>query len=179
MFFLNDPTGDLWLEGSLKAKIQRAPQKNLLSTCLLRPQSADQFVLPGLYAVLPFEGRQNPFFDVVGRESRDWVNSYHIIPHHSQSSSTSGELLACCCCCSFAPHDVFRVCADFINVSITLDEVSDVRDSDGAREAIHLFVRVSGSDPDCDDGSPLARMPIKYVISDHFFTFIPHELICT
>lgn len=130
-------------------------------------QPTDQFVLPDLYAVLPFEGGQNPFFDIVGKESGDWINSYNILPHHRRAGFTSGELLASYCY-PCAPRDAFRICADFLNVLLTLDEVSDVQDSDGARETIHLFVRALRDDPGCDDGSPLAKMLIKYAITDHF-----------
>jgi hypothetical protein len=125
-------------------------------------QPGDQFVLPDLYAVLPFEGGQNPLFDVIGKESRDWINSYDILPHH-RAGFTSGELLASYCY-PYAPHDEFRVCADFLNVLFTLDEVSDVQDPDGARETIHLFVRALKDEPYCDDGSPLAKMLNEYVM---------------
>ena len=125
-------------------------------------QSDVQFVLPDLYAVLPFEGGQNPLFDVIGRESRDWINSYDILPHHRQAGVTSGELLASYCY-PYAPHsNAFRVCADYLNVLLTLDEVSDVQDSNGARETIHLFVRALRGDPDCDDGSPLCGTVQEY-----------------
>lgn len=138
-------------------------------------QPGDQFVLPDLYAVLPFEGGQNPLFDVVCKESRDWIDSYDILPHHLRAGFTSGEVLASYCY-PYAPHDAFRICADFINILLTLDEVSDVQDSDGARETIHLFVRTLRDDPDCDDGTPLAKMLIEYVICDCFPVLIPYEL---
>ena len=143
-------------------------------TVLPMPQSADQFILPDLYAVLPFQGGQNPFFDLIGKESRDWVNSYDILPQHRPAGSTTGELLASYCY-PHAPSDVFRVCADFLNILITLDEVSDVQDSNEVRETIHLFVRALRDDPDCDDGSPLAKMLIRYAIGDHFMTLTSHE----
>ena len=141
-------------------------------------QPADQFVLPDLYAVLPFEGGQNPFFDVVGKESRDWVNSYNILPHHRQADFTSCELFASHCY-PYAPYDMFRICADFLNVLSTLDEVSDVQDSKGARDTIHLFVRVLRNDPGCDDGSSLAKMLIECVIGGHFPIPILSELTNT
>ena len=137
-------------------------------------RSADQFVLPDLYAVLPFEGGQNPFFDVVGKESRDWVNSYDIIPHHRPPGSTTGGLLASYCY-PYAPRNELRVCADFLNILIMLDEVSDVQDSNGVRETIHLFVRALRDDPDCDDGSPLAKMLIRYVTGNHSSILISYE----
>lgn len=125
------------------------------------PQSGEQFILPDLYAVLPFEGGpKNPLLDVIGQESRDWINSYDILPHHRRAGFTSGELFA-----SYyyphAPHEAVRICADFINILLALDEVGDVQDSDGARETIHLFVRALRGDSDCDSESPLAGMLIK------------------
>ena len=141
-------------------------------------QPADQFVLPDLYAVLPFEGDQNPFFDTVGKQSRDWVNSYDILPHHRRADFTHCELFASHCYPT-APRNVFRICADLLNVLSTLDEVSDVQDSDGARETIHLFVRALRDGSGCDDGSPLAKMLIEYVIGSHFPIFVLSELTST
>jgi hypothetical protein len=125
-------------------------------------QSGDQFILPDLYVDLPFKIDQNPLFDTVGKEAREWMDSYDILPHHRRDrfTSTSGELLGSYCY-PYAPRDPFRVCTDFINVLFMLDEVSDIQDPDGARETIHLLVRALGNDPDCDDGSQLAKMLIR------------------
>ena len=136
-------------------------------------QSGDNFILPDLHAVFPFKGSRNPLFDVVGKESREWADSYEILPHdrHARFTSTYGELLASYAY-PYAPRDAFRVCADFVNILFTLDEVSDTQDADGARETIHLFVRVLRNDPDCDDGSPLAKMLIRSVAT---YWFTPHD----
>ena len=42
-------------------------------------QSGDWFILPDLYAALPFNGCQNPLFHIVGKESRDLINSYGVL----------------------------------------------------------------------------------------------------
>lgn len=128
-------------------------------------QSDDQFILPDLYASLPFKSGQNPLFDIVGKESRDWINGYNILPHDRRAEFTTvyGEILASYCYPS-APRDAFRVCADFVNILFLLDEVSDVQEPDQARETIHLLVRILRADPGCDDGSPLARMLSRYAM---------------
>jgi hypothetical protein len=128
--------------------------------------SCDHFILPDLYAVFPFKGGQNPIFDVVGKEAREWASSYDILSPDRSAGFTSsyGELLASHAY-PYAPRDAFRVCADFINILFALDEVSDLQDSDGARETIHIFVRVLRNDPDCDDGSPLAGMLMGSVVT--------------
>ncbi|KAF9783719.1 hypothetical protein BJ322DRAFT_980721, partial [Thelephora terrestris] len=75
--------------------------------------------------------------------------------------SSSGELFASHCYPQ-PSHDAFRLCTDFIRALLALDEVSDVQDSDGTREMIHLFVQALRNDPDCNDGSPLTKMLIGF-----------------
>ena len=142
-----------------------APWDNSPQLTLPMSQLADQFVLPDLFAIFPFEGGQNPFFDVIGKESRDWLNSYNtLVPHHRRADFTPCELFASYCY-AFAPCDVFRICVDFFSVLLMLDEISDVQDSEGARDTMHLFVRALGDDQDCDDGLPLAKMLTEYEVN--------------
>ena len=146
-------------------------------------QPADQFVLPDLYTVLPFERGQNRFLDIVGKESKDWVYSYNILPHHRLPDFEPCEVLASHCY-PYASREAYRVCADLFNTLSILDEVSDVQDSNGARETIHLFVCALIDGPGCDDGSPLAKMLIEYVTSarpvpnPHSTRTHPHLKLC-
>jgi len=133
-------------------------------------QSVDTFILPDLHALHPFKGGQNPLFEVVRKESRDWINSFEILPENLRAgfTATYGELLASYTY-PYAPHAVLRVCADFVNVLFTLDEVSDDQGPEAARETINLFLRALRYEPDLDDGSPLAKMLIRYAAT-HWFT---------
>ena len=89
-------------------------------------QSGDWFILPDLYAALPFNGCQNPLFHIVGKESRDLINSYGVLPPHCRAGFTPGELFAFYCY-PHASNNAFRVFAVFIDVLLVLDEVSDVQ----------------------------------------------------
>lgn len=125
----------------------------------------DQFILPDLYAVLPFKGGgQNPLFDVVSKESGDWIAGCGILPssRHVEAISTHAGLFA-----SYlyptASYEALRVSTDFMNVLFILDKITDTQDPDGVRGTLGFLARALGNDLDCDDGSPITKMLIRSV----------------
>ncbi len=117
-----------------------------------------QFTLPDLFALCPFEGCTNPNYTKAAAESRAWINSYHLFQGQKLAlfNEGSNELLASHTN-PYAQYYQFRTCCDFINVLFVIDEVSDDQDGKGARHTGKVFLSAMRY-ADWDDGSALAKM---------------------
>ncbi len=120
--------------------------------------STQQFTLPDLLAVCPFEGSTNPHYTKVGAESRAWINSNHVFQGRKLALFNKAviELLASHAYPQ-AGSDQFRTCCDFVNLLFVIDELSDDQDGKGARHTGEVFLSAMRY-ADWDDGSALAKM---------------------
>lgn len=123
------------------------------------------FTLPDLLAMCPFEWTINPHYEVAGRQSSAWVDSYNIFVDRKRAAFIQGsnELLVAHAY-SYADFDQFRTCCDFVNLLFVVDEVSDEQNADDARNTGKKYLSAL-SDPEWDDGSALAKMTKECVFA--------------
>ena len=122
---------------------------------------AQQFTLPDLLAVCPFQDKTNPHYERAAAESTAWVKSYNIFSERKLAFLLKGssELLVSHAYPS-APYEQFRACCDFVNLLFVVDEVSDDQNGSDARRTGEVFLNAMRY-PDWDDGSALSQMTLE------------------
>lgn len=124
---------------------------------------AIQFRLPDLVALCPYERSFNPHFAQVAPVSDAWIDSYGVFSgekHAFFQKSTMGLLGAL-----FFPRadaEAFRVCCDFINVMLVLDDFCDDLDGDAARKTMQKHLTAIRGEH--GDESAVSRMSREYVV---------------
>ncbi|KAI0635720.1 terpenoid synthase [Trametes polyzona] len=121
-----------------------------------------QFILPDLLSLCPFEDATNPHYVQCAEESSAWVKSYNIFSERKLAFLMQGssELLVSHAY-PYAPYEQFRACCDFVNLLFVVDEVSDDQTGKDARRTGEVFLNTMRY-PDWDDGSALAKMTREF-----------------
>ncbi|GBE88250.1 Linoleate 10R-lipoxygenase COP4 [Sparassis crispa] len=123
---------------------------------------SQQFVLPDLLAVCPFQGSTNPHYTKAAAESSGWINSYNLFSDRKRAFFIQGsnELLVSHTY-PYAGYEQFRTCCDFVNLLFVVDEVSDDQDGKDARQTGNIYLNAM-RDSKWDDGSSLAKMTKEF-----------------
>ena len=127
--------------------------------------AVEQFTLPNLHVLCPFEDATNPNDVAVGAESSSWVNSYKVFSDAKRAEfMAEGNEFLTSHCYPYASYERLRGCCDFINTLFVVDEISDVQNGDGALSTGMIYLNVL-KDPTWDDGSKLAKLSRESVVS--------------
>lgn len=93
-----------------------------------------QIKLPDLLSLYPYTWKTNPLLDQVEKQSTDWVLSYGGFDDEvrkgiirARAPLLGGHVY------TNAGLDALRTCCDFLNLTFTIDEITDVQDVVGAR----------------------------------------------
>jgi len=124
-----------------------------------------QFTLPDLHSMCPFQDATNPHDKFVAAESRAWVNSFKVFSDEKRAQfMAEGNEFLTSHTYPYASYERLRGCCDFINTLFVVDEISDVQNGDGALSTGMIYLNVLNN-PSWDDGSKLAQIARESVIS--------------
>lgn len=131
-----------------------------------QPVAGQQYTLPDLISMCPFETGINPYYETVGPQSSAWIDSYGLLRDRKRAFFILGnsELLSAHTY-PYADAESYRTCCDFINLLFALDEISDCLNGEGALRTGRTFLNVF-TDEKWDDGTQLAKSIKAYASLD-------------
>ncbi len=108
-----------------------------------------QFILPDLTTIVPFQWSSNPHYPKASAESLAWINSFAILNSDSDETVTvkyKMELLISYMF-PYAGYEELRTCCDFMNMITVLDNFSDLQDGEGAQRSTDTFLYAISGKP--------------------------------
>ncbi|KAF9223477.1 terpenoid synthase [Gyrodon lividus] len=125
--------------------------------------SGAQFLLPDLFSSCPQSfGATNPHYKEARSQSKALITNYSVLSKAKAEASVNccSELL-CSRVYPYAGCEEFKTCCDVVHLLFVIDELSDHKDGEGARDACDIFYRCM-LDPEFNDTSSLAKMTKEF-----------------
>ena len=103
-----------------------------------------QYSLPDLLTICSFPWSSNPHYARCRAESSAWIEGFNffIDPRKRYHFKQSDAERLCAYAYPFADYEALRMCCDFVNLLLVLDEVSDEQTGDEAKVTGDVFIDV-------------------------------------
>lgn len=126
----------------------------------------NQFILPDLFALVPFSAIVNPHHKRASAESSAWMDSFNFFVDQKRSHFIRSNIeLLMAHAYSYSDYEDFRTIADYANVLFTLDEISDEQDGKAALVTAEISLKALAGEECEHSGTPLYRFVSELVPS--------------